>query len=227
VEGPTDDPAIVALRERQKRNLLATLLLSQGVPMLTAGDEVGHTQKGNNNAYCQDNELTWIDWELTPTERQLFEFARKVIRLWQKQPALHRRKFFRGRAIRGSDIKDIYWLEPSGKEMDDAAWNAGFNKCLGVCLVGVLTDEVDDRGEPVTGDTLLILFNAHHEAIPFTLPEALEGQKWERLLDTFRPEAGAEQMDVSKKYPLEGRSLAVFRLRSLKEATPPIIFPRE
>ncbi len=226
VEGPSDDPAITALRERQKRNFLTALMLSQGVPMMSAGDEVGHTQKGNNNAYCQDNELTWIDWELTPLKKQLCEFARKVVRLWQKQPVLHRRKFFRGRGIRGSDIKDIYWLEPSGKEMDDAAWSAGFNKCLGVCLLGVMTGEVDDHGEPVTGDTLLILFNAHHEAIPFTLPAALEGQKWERQLDTFRPEVEPALMQVGEPYPLEGRSLAVFRLRALR-AGPPIIFPRE
>jgi glycogen operon protein len=110
--------------------------------------------------------------------------------------------------------------------MDDAAWNAGFNKCLGVCLLGVMTGEVDDHGEAVTGDTLLILFNAHHEAIPFTLPEALEGQKWERLLDTFRPEMAAGPAADGKPYPLEGRSLAVFRLRSLAEGAPPIIFPR-
>jgi glycogen operon protein len=226
-EGPTDDPAVTALRERQKRNFLATLMLSQGVPMLLSGDEISHTQTGNNNAYCQDNELTWIDWELTPLKRQLLHFTRRVVRLWQEQPVLHRRKFFRGRGIRGTDIKDIYWLEPSGKEMDDAAWNAGFNKCLGVCLIGVLTGEVDDHGEPVTGDTLLILFNAHHEAIPFTLPEALEGQRWERLLDTFRPELGTAAMAVGKPYPLEGRSLAVFRLQSLREGAPPIIFPRE
>jgi isoamylase len=226
VEGPTQDPGIIALRERQKRNFLTTLMLSQGVPMITAGDEVGHTQNGNNNAYCQDNELTWIDWRLTPEKKQLFEFARKVVRLWQKQPVLHRRKFFRGRGIRGSDIKDIYWLEPSGKEMDDAAWNAGFNKCLGVCLLGVMTGEVDDHGEPVTGDTLLILFNAHHEAIPFTLPLPLEGQKWERMLDTFRPDAAAEMLELPKQYHLEGRSLAVFRLRAMNEGSPPIIFPR-
>jgi isoamylase len=226
VEGPTDDPAINQLRERQKRNFLATLLLSQGVPMMSAGDEVGHTQIGNNNAYCQDNDLTRINWELTPPKKQLLEFTRKVVRLWQKQPVLHRRKFFRGRAIRGSDIKDIYWLEPNGKEMDDAAWSAGFNKCLGVCLMGVMTGEVDDHGEPVTGDTLLILFNAHHELIPFTLPEALEGQKWERLIDTFRPEDPFQMTDVGKPYPLEGRSLAVFRLRALREGAPPIIFPR-
>jgi isoamylase len=226
IEGPATDPAIVALRERQKRNFLATLMLSQGVPMLTAGDEVGHTQKGNNNAYCQDNDLTAIDWEPTPQKKQLYDFARKVVKLWQRQPVLHRRKFFRGRSIRGSDIKDLYWLEPSGKEMDDAAWTAGFNKCLGVCLIGLMTDEVDDRGEPVTGDTLLILLNAHHEAIPFMMPEALEGQKWQRLLDTFRPDAANDTVDVKKQYPLEGRSLAVFRLRALSEGGVPIIFPR-
>jgi glycogen operon protein len=225
-EGPTDDAAVSTLRERQKRNLFATVMLSQGVPMMTAGDEVGHTQNGNNNTYCQDNELTWIDWNLTPPKKQLCEFFRKVVQFWQGQPVLHRRKFFRGRGIRGTDIKDIYWLEPNGKEMDDAAWHAGFNKCLGVCLLGVMTGESDDHGEPVTGDTLLILFNAHHEAIPFCLPEAIEGQKWERQIDTYRPEAAAEMMEVGKQYPLEGRSLAVLRLKALQPGTAPIIFPR-
>jgi glycogen operon protein len=201
-------------------------MLSQGVPMITAGDEVGHTQNGNNNAYCQDNELTWIDWNLTPRKQQLCDFTRKVVRLWHHQPVLHRRKFFRGRAIRGTDIKDIYWLEPSGKEMDDAAWSAGFNKCLGVCLIGALTGEVDEHGETVTGDTLLILFNAHHELIPFTLPEALEGQRWEGLIDTFHPEAPTAFRDAETPYPLEGRSIAVLRLKALREGTPPIIFPR-
>jgi glycogen operon protein len=226
VEGPTDDAAVTALRERQKRNMLATLLLSQGVPMLLAGDEIGHTQRGNNNAYCQDNDLTWIAWELSPGQEKLLEFTRKVIKLREEQPVLRRRKFFRGRGIRGSNIKDIYWLDPSGKEMTDDGWNASFVRCLGVCLIGVLTGEVTERSEPVTGDTLLVLFNAHHEAIPFTLPEALEGQQWERMLDTNDPDAVPRLMDLGTRYGLGGRSLAVFRLKALHEGVPPIIFTR-
>src|SRR5205085_11885636 len=132
---------------------LATLLLSQGVPMLLAGDETSHSQRGNNNAYCQDNELTWLAWEPAPAKQQLLEFAKKDVRLRQEQPVLQRRKFFRGRGIRGSDIKDIYWLDPTGKEMTDEAWNAGFVRSLGVCLMGVMTGEVNERGEPMTGDT--------------------------------------------------------------------------
>jgi glycogen operon protein len=223
-EGPTDDAGIKALRERQKRNLLATLLLSQGVPMMTAGDEISHTQNGNNNAYCQDNELTWLNWNLSPEQDKLLAFARKVVELRHTQPVLQRRKFFRGRAIRGTNIKDIYWLEPSGAEMTDEAWNAGFVRSLGVCLIGVLTGEVDERGEPINGDTLLFLFNAHHEPVPFTLPEALEGQQWERLTDTADPEAEPRPMELGTRYKLEGRSLAVFRLKALHEGVAPIIF---
>jgi isoamylase len=194
------------------------------VPMMTAGDEISHTQNGNNNAYCQDNELTWLNWNLSPEQDKLLAFARKVVELRHTQPVLQRRKFFRGRAIRGTNIKDIYWLEPSGAEMTDEAWNAGFVRSLGVCLIGVLTGEVDERGEPINGDTLLFLFNAHHEPVPFTLPEALEGQQWERLTDTADPEAEPRPMELGTHYKLEGRSLAVFRLKALHEGVAPIIF---
>jgi glycogen operon protein len=211
-EGPTDDPAINALRARQQRNFIATLLLSQGVPMLTAGDEIGHTQKGNNNAYCQDNELTWLNWNPTPEQQSLLEFTKAAVRLWREQPVLRRRKFFRGRAIRGSDIKDIYWLDSAGKEMTDEAWNAGFIRSLGVGLVGALADEVNERGETVTGDTLLTLFNAHHEPIPFTIPRPVGGFRVERLFDTADPGAERQSIDPTVPYPLRERSLAVFRL---------------
>jgi glycogen operon protein len=217
-EGPTDDPAIRALRERQKRNLLATLMLSQGVPMLLAGDELGHTQNGNNNTYCQDNELTWLNWELGDEQKLLLEFVRKLTRIFQEQPVLHRRKFFQGRAIRGSDIKDISWFEPSGQEMSDEAWNAGFVKCLGVRLAGNLIGDLNERGEPTVGDTLLVLLNAHHEPLPFRLPMPVGAVEWERLFDTAEPEAEGVRREGGAEYPLQGRSLALFRQVDVVEA---------
>ena len=183
-EGPTDDPAIIELRERQKRNLMATLMLSVGVPMISAATSSGHSQQGNNNAYCQDNELTWLNWDLDERQKQFLEFTRKVIFIWKSQPVFQRRKFFLGRAIRGSDIKDISFFNPSGQEMSDDDWNAGFVKCLGVRLAGDLINDENERGEPIVGDTLLLLLNGHWEPISFTLPQTREGHIWDRILDT-------------------------------------------
>jgi glycogen operon protein len=210
-EGPTDDPAVRKLRQQQKRNLMATLLLSQGVPMITSGDELGHTQQGNNNAYCQDNELTWLKWDLGDEDKKFLAFVQRLTGVWQNQAVLHRRKFFQGRAIRGSDIKDISWFEPNGQEMSDEAWNAGFVKCLGVRLAGDLIGDVDERSELIRGDTLLILLNGHHEQLPFQLPPMLAGQLWELLFDTAEPDAAALRMEGEKKYPLQARSVVVFR----------------
>ena len=184
VEGPTADPALKALRQRQKRNLMATLLLSQGVPMILGGDELGHTQKGNNNTYCQDNELTWLDWDLDAGQKQFLAFVRQLIELRRAQPVLRRRSFFRGRSLRGSEVKDISFFDPSGQEMTDESWSAGFVKCLGVRWAGDLIDELDEKGEPVIGDTLLILLNAHHETITFTLPPHGAAACWELLFQT-------------------------------------------
>lgn len=217
-EGPTADPAILSLRERQKRNLMATLLLSQGVPMLCSGDEICHSQQGNNNTYCQDNEFTWLDWELTPEKRQFLEFVQRMTRIRRENPVLHRRRFFHGRQIRGTDIKDIYWFDSGGAEMTDEAWNSGFVRSLGVGLVGQMLDEVDERGAPVTGDTLLILLNAHHEAIPFQFPSrAQNGFHLERFFDTaaaesFDPDAAPQRFETNAAYPLQPRSLVLFRL---------------
>jgi glycogen operon protein len=220
-EGPTQDPAILALRARQKRNLIATLLLSQGVPMICGGDELGHTQKGNNNAYCHDDGLTWLNWSLDDNGRKFLEFVRRVIALRRQQPVFQRRSFFQGRRIRGAGIKDISWLTPSGKEMNDEAWNAGFVRCLGVRLAGRLLGELDEKGDKIVGDTLLILLNAHHEAIPFTLPLHLEGHHWEKLLDTAAPEGDAAPLEEERPYDLPGRSLAVFRMAATTPATTP------
>jgi isoamylase len=212
VEGETDDPEVNALRERQKRNLLATLLLSQGVPMLSGGDEMQRTQHGNNNAYCQDNEISWTSWDLTPAQRELLEFTGRLIRIRHDQPALRRRRFFRGRAVRGADVKDIAWLDPNGSEMTDESWNAGFVRSLGVRLEGNAIDEVDERGQPVAGDTLLMLLNAHHDPIDFTLPAEEPDERWERLVDTSDVGAGPDRFAGNTPYRTVGRSVTLFRL---------------
>jgi glycogen operon protein len=219
VEGPTDDPNTVALRERQKRNFIATLLFSQGVPMLTAGDELSHTQKGNNNAYCQDNDLTWLDWSLDDDrQRKFLDFVRRCAEIFREQPVLQRRKFFLGRAIRGWDIKDISFFEPSGRPMSDRAWNDPHVKCLGLRLAGDLINDVDEHGQPITGDTLLLLMNAHWEEIPFTLPETRAGDPWETLLDTSDLDVPLRVCHGGDKYPLFGRSLALLRTTLPKDA---------
>jgi glycogen operon protein len=225
-EGPTDDESIVALRERQKRNLIATLFFSQGVPMLLGGDELGHTQRGNNNTYCQDNELTWLNWELDPRRKQFFQFVQRVARIWREQPALQRRKFFLGRPIRGAEIKDITFFEPSGAEMTDAAWNDPAVKCMGVRLAGDLMNEVDERGEPIVGDTLMLLINAHWEEIKFSLPVPRFEKVWETLIDTTDPQSPIRILRGEEKYPLFGRSVALLRTVEPREAAAPASEPQ-
>lgn len=212
-EGETADPAIIALRIRQRKNFIATLFLSQGVPMLLAGDELGHTQSGNNNTYCHDSELTWLEWSETPERREFLDFVRQVTTLWRAQPVLQRRHFFQGRSIRGSQIKDISWLSPDGQDMTDEAWSAGYVKCLGMRLAGDLIGEEDEQGQPVFGDTLLVLLNAHWETISFSLPKHKAGQKWELVLDTSVTSADDKNFDERAPYPLGDRTLAVFRIR--------------
>jgi glycogen operon protein len=216
-EGPTEDPAILAPRERQQRNLIATLLLSQGVPMILAGDEVGHTQRGNNNAYCQDNDITWLNWDWTPQQKEFLEFVRQMVAFRQEEPVLKRRRFFQGRRIRGSDVKDVTWFEPSGKEMTDESWNKGYVRCIGVRWSGDVIPELDERGERIVGDTLLILLNAHHEPIEFTLPIQGPDTQWDRYLDTADPKKDEEFFPGGAHYPLQARSLVVLRLLRLKE----------
>jgi glycogen operon protein len=214
-EGPTDDPTINALRARQQRNLLATLLLSQGVPMLLAGDEIGRTQQGNNNAYCQDNEISWVDWQLDRPRRELLAFTQLLIELRQSHPVLRRRKFFQGRSIRGSEVKDLTWFRPDGKEMTDEDWGNPFARCLGLRLAGDAIDEVDDRGDRIIDDTLLILLNAHHESIPFILPAHRARVRWELMFDTREPAGMRRQRPLrgGEAYELEARSLVLLRLR--------------
>ena len=218
VEGPTEDPDIRALRERQKRNFLATLLLSQGVPMISHGDELGRTQLGNNNAYCHDNRLTWIDWSLDADKHALLDFTTKLVHFRRSQPTLRRRKYFQGRSIRGSGVKDVAWLAPDGREMDDAAWRAGFVRTLGMLLSGSAIEEVNERGEPITGDTLLVLLNGHTGKVPFTLPPIETDQKWQRVFDTFDPRGINRMYKAGGRYPLQGRAVAVFRILSAPRA---------
>jgi len=215
-EGPTDDAEITALRGRQIRNFLTTLVLSQGVPMISHGDELGRTQQGNNNAYCQDNELTWIDWNLDADRRSLLNFVTKLVHFRQAQPALRRRKYFQGRSIRGGEVKDVAWLAPDGKEMDDEAWNADFVRSIGMYLNGAAIEEVNERGEPVIGDSLLVLLNAHSDKVPFTLPPLEHDQMWRRVIDTVEPHAPDRGYKPGARYALQGRSVTVF------VATPPL-----
>jgi isoamylase len=217
-EGPTNDPAIKSLRERQKRNLLATLFLSGGVPMLLGGDELSHTQNGNNNAYCQNNDMTWLHWELNDEQQRFLEFVKRMTTFWHTQPVFQRRKFFQGRKIRGNDIKDLSWFAPDGKEMSDEAWGAGFAKCLGMRLAGDVIGEVDEHGEPIVGDTVLILLNAHHEAIPFTLPATRPEHHWETMVDTADVDAPIHALGGGAPYQLQGRSVAVFRAITQEQA---------
>ena len=209
-EGVTNNADVIARRNKQRRNFLATLLLSQGVPMLCAGDEFGRTQRGNNNAYCQDNKISWLNWDSSDEREELVDFVRMLIKLRAEQPVLRRRKFFQGRPIRGSQVKDISWLEPSGQEMTDDAWNAEFVRCLGMLLAGDQIDETDERGNRIVGDTLLLLLNAHHEPIPFTLPQHTQGW-WDLVLDTAKGTTDDFLYKVGQAYKLAERSLAVFR----------------
>jgi isoamylase len=186
VEGPTDDPEINALRDRQRRNFLTTLFLSQGVPMLCGGDEWGRTQNGNNNAYCQDNEISWFSWERDEKQNQFLEFTRKLIQLRKDHPVFRRPKFFQGRRIRGSEIKDVMWFNPGGSEMSDEDWASPFVRCLGMLLSGDTMDVLDFEGEPIRDDTFLFLINAHYEPIPFVLP-GQEHIEWQLILDTTDP----------------------------------------
>jgi isoamylase len=181
-EGPTDDPAIAALRARQARNFLATLMLSQGVPMLLGGDELGRTQQGNNNAYCQDNEISWYDW--AQADESLLQFTRQLIRLRRRHPVFCRRRWFQGRPIHGTDVSDIGWFTPAGQEMSEEDWNAGFAKSLGVFLNGRAIPTPDERGERISDESFYVIFNVHHDALPFTLPEERWGTSWVTVFDT-------------------------------------------
>ncbi len=220
VEGPTDDPKINALRERQRRNFLMTLFLSQGVPMLSGGDEWGRTQNGNNNAYCQDNEISWFNWERDEKQNQFVEFTRKLIQLRKDHPVFRRPKFFQGRRIRGSETRDVMWFNPGGSEMSEEEWTSPFVRCLGMLLSGDTMDVLNFEGEPIRDDTFLLLINAHYEPIPFVLP-GQEHIEWQLVLDTMDPNGFLIE---PRKFPsgddvdLGGRVACLFQLVSGAQA---------
>jgi isoamylase len=191
VEGPTEDPEIRSLRFRHMRNVLATLLLSRGTPMILAGDEFARSQQGNNNAYCQDNEISWFDWE--HADQGLLQYTRRLIRLRHRHPVFCRRRWFHGRPIRGGDVSDIGWFTPGGALMSEDDWRAGFAKSLGVFLNGRAISTPDERGEQIVDDSFYVMLNAHHEALDFHLPARAWGEHWTEVLDTF--ESGDEMSE--------------------------------
>ncbi|TDD16708.1 glycogen debranching enzyme GlgX [Nonomuraea diastatica] len=207
-EGPADD-AVETLREQQKRNFLTTLFLSQGVPMLSHGDELGRTQQGNNNGYCQDNALTWVDWSDIRENWLLLEFTQSLAELRKRHPVFRRRRFFYGKPVRG--LSDIAWLTPSGEEMTDSDWNVGYAKSLAVFLNGDAITEPDRRGRPIRDDSFLLLFNAHHDTIQFTIPKDY-GEMWHTEIDTAMPiNVGARMCRAGEAVAVPGRSVRVLR----------------
>ncbi|MFI5041558.1 MAG: glycogen debranching enzyme, partial [Acidimicrobiales bacterium] len=212
-EGPSDDPEILELRRRQQRNFLATLLLSQGVPMILGGDEFGRTQGGNNNGYCQDSETSWYDWSLAAANEGLLAFTRALARLRTEHPVFRRPKFFQGRPLHGEGIKDIGWFTPDGTEMSNEDWGDGVAKSMGVYLNGDALGTVDSRGEPVTDDTFLLLLNAWYEPIDFTLPDADWAESWVRVVDTATGQCADDDQKLKsgEELAVEGRSFVLLR----------------
>jgi len=208
-EGPTDDPVILELRARQVRNFLATLLLSQGVPMLLGGDEMGRSQGGNNNAYCQDNETSWRDWE--NQDGEMVTFTQRLISLRRTHPVFRRRHFFQGQPLHGADVSDIAWFRADGTEMSEVDWNEGFAKTLGVFLNGDAIPDLDARGQRVTDDSFLVLFNAHFEPVEFVLPADAFGDRWVKVIDTA--DALEEGMQSKAGAPLLVRDRSLVLLR--------------
>jgi glycogen operon protein len=213
-EGPTDDAGVLALRARQQRNFITTLLLSQGVPMLLAGDEMGRTQRGNNNAYCQDNEISWLDWTPSADRQSLLAFTQRVMALRAAHPVFRRRDFFQGRPLHGSAVRDIVWLQPHGGEMGEQEWGQDHARALAVFLSGDGLNEVDGRGRAVRDDSFLLMFNADSNEVQFVVPPGLVPAAGELLIDTSngadRPEA---PFDPAQPYVLAARSLALVRFK--------------
>ena len=211
-EGPTDDPAVNALRLRQQKNFLATLLLSQGVPMLAHGDELGRSQLGNNNVYCQDNELAWVDWDLDPWQSDLLDFTGKLIELRRTHPVFRRRRFFAGDAFHGgqSELGDIVWYAPVGLVMDEDAWRNGYARSIMVFLNGRAIAAPDTTGRPVTDDHFLLLFNAHHEPVEFTVPDGIDATSWTVVADTTGQwDEDAHPWPTGATYEVPARSVVV------------------
>jgi len=214
-EGPTDSARVGRIRERMKRNLLATVVFSQGVRMVLGGDELGRTQGGNNNAYCQDNETSWMDWQLDPEDEELLRFTRTILRIFHSNPVLRRRTFFTGRPMADGGVKDLTWVRPDGEEMRHEDWQDSENHILGMLLHGQATDEVDERGRPIFGDTLLLLLNGGSRSRYFTMP-GVEGQgSWQELVNTSRPELPRRTVRA------EGVMLVAHSLMLLRFGDPP------
>jgi glycogen operon protein len=211
VEGPTDDPDIRSVRERQKRNFLTTLYLSEGVPMLSGGDEIGRTQGGNNNAYCQDNEISWLDWDLDDDRRALLEFARRLAALRKAHPVFRRRHFFQGRRIRGSELEDLMWFRPDGETMSESDWNEPSTHAFAMRLGGDAMLEWDEQGRRVVDSTLLLLFNSSPESVVFTMPRAAPEVAWALVLTTSHPELeeGAFHVLGGEQITIENRSILI------------------
>jgi glycogen operon protein len=187
VEGPTEAVHVIRMRERIKRNCIATLAFSQGVPMISHGDELGRSQQGNNNAYCQDSPLTWVDWRLTPLQRQLLDFTRAVFAIRADNPVLRRRNFFRHLPEHPGGVKDLTWLRPDGDEMTEPDWDDATNHALGMLILGEATDEIDERGRRLRGDAILLLANGGARSRPFTLPRLETPGAWVEILNTAHP----------------------------------------
>ncbi|MEJ2689586.1 MAG: glycogen debranching enzyme GlgX, partial [Deltaproteobacteria bacterium] len=209
---PSDDPEVLDLRARQMRNFLATLILSQGVPMLLAGDEMGRSQKGNNNAYCQDNEISWLDWQLREKNQELLRFVRHLLAIRRAHPLLRRRHFFKGRRSKGSGIKDIVWLNSNGEEMSEEEWQSAHARCLGLLMSGSAIGEYDDRGRLIKDDNFLLLLNAGEEAVEFGLQLLPDDLPWLREIDTSHvpePREEGRVVSLSRPYPLAPRALVL------------------
>jgi isoamylase len=217
IEGETRNQRVLDLRARQRRNFMATLLFSVGVPMISGGDELIRTQRGNNNAYCQDNEISWTDWTMTAERQEFLDFTRRIIRVWRDHPVLRRRKFFQGRRIRGAEVLDIAWLDTAGVEMTDEMWNSPDVRGLGVRLNGDAIQEVDERGERIVGDTLLLLLNAGDGRLNFVLPPTAAIERWDTLLDTADPWQPSRRLRAGDRFELQGRSMAVLKLGNRKD----------
>lgn len=212
VEGPTDDPEIIALRHRQMRNIMTTLMLSQGTPMISHGDEVGRTQHGNNNGYCQDNEITWINWGEVNEYEDMLEFTRKVTALRAKHPVFRRRRFFDGRPSDSPhNMRDIYWLTRNGVEMTSDDWHSGI-KSVAVGLNGEALREPDSRGERIIDDSFLLCFNAHAYPVDFVTPETPYARQWQAVIDTFAPQGETElHVAAGETFTVQGRSVVVLK----------------
>jgi isoamylase len=210
VEGPSSDPDVQRLRWRQRKNLLATLLFSQGTPMLLAGDEFGRTQDGNNNAYCQDNETSWLDWNWDEDQRALYEFTRKVLGLRRQHPSLRRTKFFQGRPIQNADLGDLSWFRHDGKAMASEDWDTAHTSSLVMFIAGRGIDDVDDDGRPIVDDDLIIAMNASELDLPFTLPVVARVNDWQLLLDTYT-DCASQRLAPALNLTLHARSLMFLR----------------